>query len=791
MLTPVETEIVTRLVGPTTFSRGRAYARTGAVRGGQWTAGGACLMGQVQGGDRSAYAVSIIVTRSASDRIVGIDAICTCPVEINCKHAVALLIAAGSPSAPSDLDRAATGQERVLRILDSAVPTRRLSAGRGPDLQDANKAPSWETPLHAVVGGGERGVSESEPAEIGLQFELVMSSSPGTSRSSEPASGIRVRPLARNNAGNWVRTGISWSRLEYFTYGRSVRHRTAEHLRVLTELLGLSRLSSRGYYYSARPDAVWLQTINSRRLWDLLIEARDLQLPLLGSGRNPLPVDLRPRPARVTIDVTRADSGLELRPEVRSDDEDVPLASSLLIGESGHGIAWCRDPVGSSDGTARLALASLAAPVEVDLRAFLGSEPVSVPRRDEERFLRDFYPKLVRRIDVRSSDQSVDLPELPQPTLVLTVKQFDAQRVELKWARGAVGLGWREPLWIASKGTGDQSAEGAIVDAVMRVVGSVPELLETTLLGERLAPEVSLGGMSAVTFVSELLPVLREVDGVEVCLDGTALQYREVLEAPIVSLGGSESSDRDWFDLAVAISVGGEDVPFAELFVALAERRSHLILPSGTYFPLDRDELRQLAELIEEASTLGEVSAGNLRLSRFQASLWDDLQRLGVVSAQARDWENSVRALSEASNRIEHAVPAGLDATLRPYQLTGFNWLAYLYEHRLGGVLADDMGLGKTIQVLALMCHTKERGLADRPHLVVAPRSVVGNWASECRRFVPEFRPVVVTETQARRGVTLREMATDADLVITSYALFRIEYGDYAALDWAGLFLDE
>ena len=101
----------------------------------------------------------------------------------------------------------------------------------------------------------------------------------------------------------------------------------------------------------------------------------------------------------------------------------------------------------------------------------------------------------------------------------------------------------------------------------------------------------------------------------------------------------------------------------------------------------------------------------SIRLSRFQASLWEDLQRLGVVTAQAREWEDSVRALSGASTRIEHAVPDSLHATLRPYQLTGFNWLAYLYEHRLGGVLADDMGLGKTIQALALMCHTKERGL--------------------------------------------------------------------------------
>ena len=88
--------------------------------------------------------------------------------------------------------------------------------------------------------------------------------------------------------------------------------------------------------------------------------------------------------------------------------------------------------------------------------------------------------------------------------------------------------------------------------------------------------------------------------------------------------------DSDWFDLTVTVTVGGEDVPFADLFVALAEEQTHLILPSGTYFSLDREELRQLATLIAEARDLDDHPGENLRISRFQASLWEDLQRLGV-----------------------------------------------------------------------------------------------------------------------------------------------------------------
>jgi superfamily II DNA or RNA helicase len=770
VLTPADETILRRFVGSATFTRGQAYARQGAVRRVQWTKDGTCVSGEVQGGDLSPYGVSVIVRRARSHRIVGIDAICTCPVEINCKHAVALLLADGDGSA------AATGPRP--RTTEKPASTRTA------------KVPSWETPLQTLMARAGSGPTESEPSEIGLQFELVMAPSRTRGALNPLEPGIRVRPVVRSFNGNWVRSGISWSRLEYLSYRRSVPGRSVHHITCLMELLALSHVSIGRHHYASSDEDVWLHAINSRRLWDLLIEARDLELPMLLSGRPAAPIDLRIAPASVTLDATRGTAGIELRPHVRIDDDEVPLGSSLLMGTPAHGIAWW-DPSEAPGSRTRLALARFAAPVDESLRRFLASTPFGIPRRDEERFLRDFYPRLRRRIDVRSSDESVQLPEPPPAGIVLTVTHYQGHRLQLTWTRGAPGSGEGEGLWDASVGIGDRSAEDAVVERVTRAVGSSPELLESTFFGARLAQDVFLQGMPAVRFVSELLPVLSAIDGVEIEQDGTVLEYREVLDPPVVSLGGSPSDDRDWFDLSVTVSVDGEDVPFAELFVALAEGRSHLILPSGTFFSLDRDELRQLAELIAEARALADDRDDRIRLSRFQASLWEDLQHLGVVTAQARTWEDSVRALTEASTRIEHPVPDGLEAILRPYQLHGFNWLAFLYEHRLGGVLADDMGLGKTIQALALMCHTTERGLSRAPYLVVAPTSVVGNWAAETRRFAPRLDPVTVTETESRRGVALEKVAADVDLVITSYALFRLEYDEYAAIDWAGLFLDE
>ncbi|MBW4095527.1 MAG: DEAD/DEAH box helicase, partial [Acidobacteria bacterium] len=139
--------------------------------------------------------------------------------------------------------------------------------------------------------------------------------------------------------------------------------------------------------------------------------------------------------------------------------------------------------------------------------------------------------------------------------------------------------------------------------------------------------------------------------------------------------------------------------------------------------------------------------------------------------------------------------PAMLNASLRPYQLEGFNWLRFLYDHDLGGVLADDMGLGKTLQALALIASVREQQATcagtPAPFLVVAPTSVVGNWAAEASHFTPGLTTVVVSETFAKSGNPLSEAAERADIVITTYALFRIDFAAYTELAWDGLMLDE
>src|SRR5690606_35997150 len=85
-------------------------------------------------------------------------------------------------------------------------------------------------------------------------------------------------------------------------------------------------------------------------------------------------------------------------------------------------------------------------------------------------------------------------------------------------------------------------------------------------------------------------------------------------------------------------------------------------------------------------------------------------------------------------------LPTGLNATLRPYQLEGLNWMQALRELEVGGVLADDMGLGKTLQTLTHLLVEKQAGRLDRPALAVMPTSLIPNWVDEAKHFTPQLK---------------------------------------------------
>ena len=407
------------------------------------------------------------------------------------------------------------------------------------------------------------------------------------------------------------------------------------------------------------------------------------------------------------------------------------------------------------------------------VRALLDAgRPIEVPEAETAAFAREAYPRLRRSGPVFAPPDLV-LPEPDPTTLVVSVvfHEHDALDYRLQWLRdGTARAPWSTHV------DGDDH-EALLRAAVGKAWGSAPEL--------EFAGEASLSGVDAAEFVTHVLAALEQTPGVRVDTRGRRREYRELLGDPRITVKTVETDDHDWFDLGFLVEIDGRSIPFRPLFTALALRRKKLLLTDGSYFSLAHPGLDRLRALLDEAAELAEWEAGP-RISRYQLPLWEDFEDLADEALPAVAWRTAARELGAAGDLVATPPPAGLDARLRPYQQEGLDRLALWWRHRLGGVLADDMGLGKTLQVLALLLHARETG-ERRPVLVVAPTSVLGTWHDEAARFAPGLDVTVRGTTTAKGG----PLPVDADVVVTSYTVLRLDDEAFAAVDWAIVVLDE
>jgi len=813
-----------RLIDPHTFHRAKQYAESGAVIEVGLRERPLRLTGSVRGSRRAPYTCTALLSQRTSGTVTSLAGSCSCPVGSNCKHVVALALTAfremrALRAAPERrLALVSVSGRAALRPVPAPVtpaasqpaaleptPIRRdrpqrprngeaeLALSPTPKLTPEPTPAAWERSIAALIGN-RTAKAESLGTPLGLQVELLPTS-PSPHRRGTTAPGVRVglRPVLLGASGKWVRTGIAWDKLGSYHYQRE-QSRT-DHVQLLREIGALNSASRAGGHYGYYETFVFLESLNSRRIWDFLTEAQNIGMALVQSGKGQRPVALLGGAGEVALDVRRADGILVIEPSIAVDGQPIGSRNIALLGTPLHGFALWPDEPGADLNSSGLTLVPTQQTLTPELRRFLAEGRVEIPPDDEEIFVNDYLPRLARWAPMVCRDGSLEIPAPQPPELSLTVTGMPGHRVSLRWEWSyRIGdTATAVPLWP----TGSESIprqrdeEQAALASLSLPEADSARLCAPTHFGTRLVPDLTLEGIDAARFFGEMLPRLRSVQRLSLTVVNE-LSYREAVEAPVISISNSQNADdRDWFDLDITVTIEGEEVPFSGLFVALAADDDCMILPSGVYFPLDCEPFRTLRRLIDEARALDDVPGRTLKINRFQAALWDELQDLGVVTAQAQAWKKSVGGLLAGDQIIDRPVPETLHATLRPYQQTGFNWLAFLFDHELGGVLADDMGLGKTVQTLALICHARAERPGAEPFLVVAPTSVVGNWAAECRKFAPDLRVVAVSETLARGGVELAQLVDGADIIVTSYALFRLDFADYSDQGWAGLILDE
>ncbi|MEO3869339.1 SNF2-related protein [Nonomuraea sp. B12E4] len=236
---------------------------------------------------------------------------------------------------------------------------------------------------------------------------------------------------------------------------------------------------------------------------------------------------------------------------------------------------------------------------------------------------------------------------------------------------------------------------------------------------------------------------------------------------------------RELVDFRIDLTVGEEPISEEEL-AELARLKVPLVRVRGQWVELDDRQLKAALRAVEGSRT-GESTAADILHGVVGADHWGDGE-LPLLEVDADGVLGDLLS-GQAERRLTPlATPAGLDATLRPYQERGLAWLSFLSELGLGGVLADDMGLGKTITTLALLVHER----ASTPTLLVCPMSLVGNWQREAARFAPGLR-VYVHHGSGRDAARIGE----ADLVITTYGTAQRDLEALKAHEWRRVVCDE
>ena len=266
-------------------------------------------------------------------------------------------------------------------------------------------------------------------------------------------------------------------------------------------------------------------------------------------------------------------------------------------------------------------------------------------------------------------------------------------------------------------------------------------------------------------------------------------------EAYIDENGDDKENDNDWFSLRFDLKVGDQNLPLAPLLTPLlaldpAALPEVITLPieQHRYIRLPYERIQPFLSTLQELFSRLPDDNGELRISRFDAISIDQLAEKGAAMRGAEKLRQLAKKMKDFDGIKAVELPLGLNAELRPYQHSGLNWLQFLREYRFAGILADDMGLGKTVQTLAHLLVEKNAGRLDKPALVVAPTSLMGNWRREAERFTPELRVIVLHGTERHQ---LFDDITNCDLLLTTYPLLSRDSEHLQAQHYHSIILDE
>ncbi|UOQ48272.1 DEAD/DEAH box helicase [Gracilibacillus caseinilyticus] len=242
--------------------------------------------------------------------------------------------------------------------------------------------------------------------------------------------------------------------------------------------------------------------------------------------------------------------------------------------------------------------------------------------------------------------------------------------------------------------------------------------------------------------------------------------------------------------LDIAFDMEGiSDEHVANILQALIEKKRYYRIPNGALIHLERDDFNSFQRL-QQSLQLSQKQMENGRVSIPAARSFQVEDALNKTDHRySASFQQMLEQLKHPE-MLEFELPASLQAEMRDYQVTGFQWMKALSHYHLGGILADDMGLGKTLQTISYMLSEAEKQQGNYQALVIAPASLLYNWKKEIEKFAPTLSAgVIIGPKQERRQ--LLERFQDTNILITSYPTLRKDQDLYEEHLFDCIVLDE
>jgi hypothetical protein len=382
------------LVDPGSYERGVRYFRAGQVLNVRHDVEAGRVAGSVRGSGAMPYAVTVTVTYAPGGTLRTFDSACSCPVTFDCKHGVAVLLAAlsndGTAAAP-----------------DGA-----------PALAE------WERALGSLKTGRAHGTDA-----LGLTFELEQGAA--TRRTDVRMNHLRARPVRIGRNGRWVTTGASWT--DIATGWRVDAAFRSDHLALLRSIHALDAEVDRFGRRALIGTWLRLDLVQNPVIWDLLADAARSDVALLGARGGTVTVSAEPADFRLQLSRSAgADGALQLRPTLTVAGMPVP-GDPLLLGAPAHGVAFA-EPARDARTRASITVARFSRRQHPSTADLLAGGPVTVPAEDENRFVTG-YLELLRQHHRIVVDDGLVLPEARGPILVVDIhpKPDHTTRLALRW----------------------------------------------------------------------------------------------------------------------------------------------------------------------------------------------------------------------------------------------------------------------------------------------------------------------------------------------------------------------